>query len=392
MGALVDERNGAAAATETGEVLEESRLEPEEEAEVEAQPETEAPMVYAEAQRWLLAGPAGSGRTALLGSVARACSLFPTDEVELDLRAENEAAAATFGEATRRFMGELRDDAPDASQLTFSLGVRRRGSRRPKGPLAVTVEQVRGWDFPAPLSRKRDPKRVPQSEVLVLVVPPRELSHAGGGDGGRVRSVAAELDDGLSALAGMRRPLPSAGGTGWLGRLAARRSASAPRKVLPFGRVLVLVSMVDRVATDLLGRGAAGAAMGLSADEPLVAREVVEAMGPLAAARHYVGDGYLVALLGQVAPDCKVAVGLVSSSGFRPSGEALLDGRGRFTTPGSGLRFEQDAAAQTAVLREWAPWGIRAALVFAATGEVLEEEPLTLISMDQFDPRDSGGE
>jgi hypothetical protein len=44
------------------------------------------------------------------------------------------------------------------------------------------------------------------------------------------------------------------------------------------------------------------------------------------------------------------------------------------------------------VLREWAPWGIRAALVFAATGEVLEEEPLTLISMDQFDPRDSGGE
>ena len=392
MGALVDERDEAAAATEADEVLAESRLEAEHEAEVEAEPADEAPMVYAEAQRWLRAGPAGSGRTALLGSVARACSLFPTDEVELDLRAENEAAAATFGEATRRFMGELRDDAPDGSQLTFSLGVRRRGTRRPKGPLAVTVEQVRGWEFPAPLSRKRDPKRVPQSEVLVLVVPPRELSHAGGGDGGRVRSVAAELDDGLASLAGMRRPLPSAGGQGWLGRLTSRKVSSAPRKVLPFARVLVLVSMVDRVATDLLARGAAGAAMGLSADEPLVAREVVEGMTPLAAARHYVGDGYLVALLGQVAPDCKVAVGLVSSSGFRPSGDALLDGRGRFTTPGSGLRFEQDAAAQTAVLREWAPWGVRAALVFAATGEVLPEEPLTLISMDQFDPRDSGGE
>lgn len=137
MGALVDERDQAAAATEADEVLDESRLEPEEqaevEAEVEAEPVDEAPLVYAEAQRWLLAGPAGSGRTALLGSVARACSLFPTDEVELDLRAENEAAAATFGEATRRFMGELRDDAPDGSQLTFSLGVRRRGTRRPKG-------------------------------------------------------------------------------------------------------------------------------------------------------------------------------------------------------------------------------------------------------------------
>lgn len=360
-------------------------------AEQEPVVEAEKPVLPSEEQRWLLAGPVGSGRTALLGSVARACSLFPTDGFSFDLRPENEAAAMTFGEATRRFMGELREEAPDSSALTFSLGVRRSTSKAGKGPIAVTVEQVRGWAFPAPLVRPRSPKAVPRSEVLVLVVPPRELSHAAGGDGGRVRSVAAELDDGLAALAAMRRPAPESQGGLWR-RLTRRRPASGPRKVLPFRRVLVLVSMVDRVATDLLARGAAGAAMGAPDAAGLVAREVVEAMSPLASARHYVGDGYLVALLGQVAPDCKVAVGLVSASGFRPSGDALLDARGRFTTAGNGLRFEQDASAQTAVLREWAPWGVRAALAFAATGEVLADEPLTLISMDQFDPRDSGGE
>ena len=396
----MDERNEAAeageetvqhAAAEVAEAPPEVAPEPDEEAELA--PEAERPLAPSESQRWLLAGPVGSGRTALLGSLSRACSLYPTDGMAFDLRAENEAAAVTFGEATRRFMGELREEAPDGSALAFSLGVRPAAAAVKKGPIAVTVEQVRGWDFPAPLGRLRNPKAPPRSEVLVLLVPPRELSHAAGGEGGRVRSVAAELDDGLSALAAMRRPAAAAK-SGWFKRLVAKRRSSGPRKVLPFRRVLVLVSMVDRVATDLLGRGNAAAAMGLEpgAAEGLLARDVVEAMSPLAAARHYVGDGYLVALLGQLAPDCRVAVGLVSSSGFRPSGEAMLDGRGRFTTASSGLRFEQDASAQTAVLREWAPWGVRAALVFAATGEVLADEPLALISMDQFDPRDAGGE
>ena len=74
MGALVDERDQAAAATEADEVLEESRLEPEEEAEVEAEPETEAPMVYAEAQRWL-PSPASACRASPTQSFSvRKCS------------------------------------------------------------------------------------------------------------------------------------------------------------------------------------------------------------------------------------------------------------------------------------------------------------------------------
>ena len=156
--------------------------------------------------------------------------------------------------------------------------------------------------------------------------------------------------------------------------------------------MLVLVSMVDRVATELLSRGEAARAAGFPRGASPTARELVEEMVPLSAARHYAGDGFLVALLGQVDPACRVAVGLVSASGFRASGEAMVDGRGRFTAGGSGLRFEQDATAQTTVLREWAPYGMRAALAFAATGELLAGEPIEEISMDQFDPRDAGGE
>jgi hypothetical protein len=117
----------------------------------------------------------------------------------------------------------------------------------------------------------------------------------------------------------------------------------------------------------------------LQARKNLTARDVAEAMEPVSSARRILTEKVLNQIVKDVRDDCKVAVSFVSVKGFSRAGHPIANKIGQAVPPPGEAMSRQ---FRDKIVREWNPWGLRAALYFLATGELIHGEPIAALNRE----------
>ena len=351
-------------------------------------------------QRWILIGPAASGKTSLVGSFEQAVSAPSKDHLELRLHAANDACQEVLSSALSRLLdeGKAQTSTTASEDLAFTLEVR--PNRR---SMNVLMADAQGHSMFTGNNRHMagvDERRTIETlerewksaDCLLLLIPAER------DEADSAVPISQEVSQGLSHLTRkmLVRHIPAPPQTpSWWQRLFGTNAATpenSPR--LPFKRILILITKADLVAQSLLDdyhhwqveqrdpngyRAECPLPAALQARKNLTARDVAEAMEPVSSARRILTEKVLNQIVKDVRDDCKVAVSFVSVKGFSRAGHPIANKIGQAVPPPGEAMSRQ---FRDKIVREWNPWGLRAALYFLATGELIHGEPIAALNRE----------
>lgn len=310
------------------------------------------PITAESASDVVLVGPPASGKSSFLGSLARA-STDAQEGASISLR-PGFALTALAGEYAKNWgqMPPCLAATPEPSLYDFQVEVCGASIGVPV-ERAVTVQEWPGsllFRVPgcSPPSRRdcgmlRFFRAARQSTCLVLCVDSSVPARHLWGDS------LPQLLEGLTVSTGRLLPglsLPT----------AELPPTLSPQRQLPFSRVLVLLTKIDRLCAEavehLRAKGyppfvAEALPFSRLARSPL---DLARNLDPLGLAENLLGVGLLDTIRSALPRQADLAVGLASSWGF---GRTSPSGR------------NQD-------LSTWSPWGFGAALLFLLTGQALQ--------------------
>lgn len=351
-------------------------------------------------QRWILIGPTSSGKTTLIGSFEQAVSAPARDHLELRLHARNEACQAVLSSALGRLLLPNKQIGATlgAEDLAFTLEVE--PSHRTINVLMADaqggamftennthIDSLDGESARATIDKLA--RTWKSSDCLLLLIPAERA--------GSDTPISMEISQGLSHLTRKMLVTPKHQPTHerrwWQRLLGQTASPTVPSPRLPFKRVLVLITKADLVAQNLLDdyhhwqvdqrdpngyRVECPLPASLQDRKNLTARDVAEAMEPVASARRLLSEKVLNQLVKDVSIDCKVAVCFVSVTGFSRSGHPIANKAGQAVAPAGETMTRE---FRDKIVREWSPWGLRAALYFLATGDLIHGEPIAALNL-----------
>jgi hypothetical protein len=355
-------------------------------------------------QRWILIGPSASGKTSFFGSFEQAVNVSSQDSLDLRLNARNKACQELLSSALNRLLDESQASSVGRPRdLAFTLEA---------GPNAKVMNVLmadaagsamfRGDNAHMRLESEQRTidalaQRWPEADSLLLLVPAERDEEDGD------IPISQEVGQGLGYLTQKmmvhrRTKRPEA--TSWIRRLFGMTPKTAPAVPrLPFKRVLIVITKADVVAQNLLDEFHQWRATQQGPDPypwpcPLPpklqrrsnpsAREVAEAMEPIGAARRILSEKVLNQLVKAVDANCTVAVALVSVKGFSRDGHPIAGKDGLAAPPPGQPKSRQ---WRDKVVREWSPWGVRAALYFLATGQFIQGEPISALTAEVIPER-----
>jgi hypothetical protein len=142
------------------------------------------------------------------------------------------------------------------------------------------------------------------------------------------------------------------------------RPAGPSRRQLQADRVLILLTKVDRLCDRALraGRGHGPAVCSSLGGIEERAEALAHNLDPVEQARQSLGVSLLNLIRSAVKPHARLAAGITSAGGFSAG-----SGKPYWDRDGKPVHFAGEAADD--VLRRWAPFGVRDAIVFVATGK-----------------------
>jgi hypothetical protein len=315
----------------------------------------------------VLLGPPGSGQTSLIAALPRVSAISGLIGV-IPLP----SLAGLAGRAVAALRGGGPPLPSTESPATYGLQLRVLGGHGATGASHVEID-LRDWPgrwiFPAREAAseehsariERFVEEAREAACLVLCVPAQDPRQALG------NGLLASLLSRLAVSTGSLVPRLASSN----GRVGVP-PVLTPRLVLPFERVLVLLTKVDLLCRELIeslsvgGRQPGNALWATVARLTRTARDAALSIDPLRFAEEGL-DGLLTSLHSMLRPGATLAVGLTSSRGFAS----------RDTDPGAaGLADGVDAPRDTSPL-VFPPFGLLESLLFIATGRA--RPPIELV-------------